>query len=164
MKGGTMRLLTLFAVLAALTVVGVATAHDNADPGRNLRVALAPPADGPAAAVGKLDFRQPEDEAKIVFLDIRVRHLLPDRSYYLERAVDTTIDGVCTGASWLRLGKGADPQAIDTDDVGAGRAELFRDLSALPTGMEFDIRFRVVDGATSGVVLQSGCYEFTVSE
>jgi hypothetical protein len=78
-----MRLLTLFAVLAALTVVGAATAHDNADPGRNLRVELLPPADGPAAASGKLDFRQPEDEAKIVFLDIRVRHLLPDRSYYL---------------------------------------------------------------------------------
>jgi hypothetical protein len=71
---------------------------------------------------------------------------------------------VCTGASWLRLGRGADPQAIDTDAAGAGRAELFRDLSALPTGMEFDIRFRVVDGTTSGVVLQSGCYEFTVSE
>ena len=77
---------------------------------------------------------------------------------------DTTIDGVCAGMNWLRLGKGADQQAIVTDADGAGQAELFRDLSAVPTGMEFDIRFRVVDGATSGVVLQSGCYQFTVSQ
>jgi hypothetical protein len=159
-----MRLLTLFAVLTALAAAGVATAHDSPDAGRNLNVALPPPADGPAGAFGKLDFRQPEDEAKIVNLDIRVRHLLPDRSYYLERAVDTTIDGVCTGTAWLRLGKGADPEAILTTAAGAGQAELFRDLSAVPTGMEFDIRFRVIDGATSGVVLQSGCYQFTVSQ
>lgn len=159
-----MRLLMLVTVLAALTAAGAATAHDNADPGRNLRASLRPPADGPAEAYGKVDFRQPEDADKIVYLDVSVRHLLPNRSYYLERATDATVDGVCTGMNWLRLGKGLDPAAIDTNANGAGRASLFRDLAAVPTGTELDIRFRVLDAVTSGVVLQSGCYEFTVSQ
>jgi len=30
--------------------------------------------------------------------------------------------------------------------------------------MEFDIHFRIVDTATSTVVLQSACYQFTVSQ
>jgi hypothetical protein len=161
-----MRLITLFALLAALTVVGAAAADDDESPdrGRNLKVALPPPADGPAEAFGKVDFRQPRDEQKIVFLDVSVRHLLPDRSYYLERAVDTPVDGVCTGTNWLRLGKGLEPEAIETNAHGSGRAALFRDLAAVPTGMELDIRFRVIDAVTSGVVLQSLCYQFTVSQ
>ena len=46
---------------------------------------------------------------------------------------------------------------------GLGRADLFRDLVAVPLGTEFDIHFRVIDAATSAVVLQSGCYQFVVS-
>jgi hypothetical protein len=30
-------------------------------------------------------------------------------------------------------------------------------------GMQFDIHFRVLDAATTAVVLESGCYQFTVS-
>jgi hypothetical protein len=163
-----MRLIKLFVLLAALTVVGAAAADDDSDRGRdrgrNLDVVLAPPADGPAEAFGKVDFRQPRDEQKIVYLDVSVRHLLPDRSYYLERAVDTPVDGVCTGTNWLTLGKGLDPEAIATNAHGTGRAALFRDLTAVPTGTELDIRFRVIDAVTSGVVLQSRCYQFTVSQ
>lgn len=164
-----MRLLTLFvfALLATLTA-GVAAADDDdderSDPGRNLNVILGPPPDGPADASGKVDFRQPRDEDKIIFLDVSVRRLLPNRSYYLERAIDTTVDGVCTGMSWLTLGKGLTPEAIATNGKGSGRAALFRDLAAVPTGMEFDIRFRVIDTATAGVVLQSRCYQYTVSQ
>lgn len=159
-----MRLIKLFALLAALTVAGAAAADESPDRGRNLKVALPPPADGPAEAFGKVDFRQPKDEDKIVYLDVRVRHLLPNRSYYLERAVDTPVDGVCTGPMWLRLGRGNDPEAIATDANGTGRTALFRDLAAVPTGTELDIRFRVIDAVTSGVVLQSLCYQFTVSQ
>ncbi|MDP9491976.1 MAG: hypothetical protein M3P42_07225 [Actinomycetota bacterium] len=161
---GTMRLLMLFALLAALTAGAAAADDESPADGRNLNVSLGPPADGPADAFGKVDFRQPRDEHKIVYLDVRVRRLLPNRSYYLERAVDTAVDGVCTGTNWLRLGKGLDPEAITTNANGAGRAALFRDLAAVPTGTEFDIRFRVIDAATSGVVLQSHCYQYTVSQ
>jgi hypothetical protein len=158
-----MRLLTLFALLVTLAVAGAAAAHESPEQGRNLNVRLKPPSDGPADGFGKVDFRQPRDEAKIVYLDVFVR-LLPDRSYLLERAVDTTLDGVCTGTSWLTLGQGLVPEAIETSASGSGRAALSRDLAAIPTGTQFDIRFRVIDAVTQGVVLQSRCYQFTVSQ
>ncbi|HEV8362378.1 MAG TPA: hypothetical protein VGQ52_02580 [Gemmatimonadaceae bacterium] len=41
--------------------------------------------------------------------------------------------------------------------------ELFRSVAAFPPGSRFDIHFRVIDAATSAVVLQSSCYEFTIS-
>jgi hypothetical protein len=34
----------------------------------------------------------------------------------------------------------------------------------VPTGTQSDIHFRVIDDATSAVVLESGCYQFTVSQ
>jgi len=112
---------------------------------------------------GLVKFRQPNDDEAIVYLDTWVRDLAPNTSYQLQRAVDTTIDGNCTSSGWLTLGKGAAPQPIVTDDQGTGRAELFRSLSAFPPGSRFDIHFRVIDATTSAVVLESGCYEFTVS-
>src|SRR4030095_12715044 len=102
------------------------------------------------------------DEA-IVYLDTWVRDLAPNTSYQLQRAVDTTIDGNCTSSSWLTLGKGAVAQAIVTDDNGTGREDLFRNLGAFPPGSRFDIHFRVINAATTAVVLESGCYEFTIS-
>jgi hypothetical protein len=161
-----MRLVKLFVLLAALTLVGVAAAHQNPDPGRNLDAKLRPPADGPAEAAGKVEFRQPEDAAKIVYLDVRVRHLLPNRSYYLERATDggPSLDGVCTGTNWLKLGRPDPAETFSTDDWGAGHGSFWRDLSAVPTGAKNDIYFRVTDAATGGVVLQSRCYQFTVSQ
>ena len=114
---------------------------------------------------GHVKFRQPNDETKIVYLDTWVRDLLPNHAYRLQRAVDTTLDGACprVETDWLTLGKGLAPQAITTDDRGAAREELFRDLSAVPIGRQFDINFRVIDAVTSAPVLESGCYRFTVS-
>ena len=112
---------------------------------------------------GLVKFRQPNDGDQTVYLDTWVRDLTPNTSYSLQRAVDTTIDGNCTSTSWLTLGKGLTPQSIDTDDTGTGRAALFRSLASFPPGSRFDIHFRVVDAATSAVVLESGCYEFTIS-
>jgi hypothetical protein len=108
-------------------------------------------------------FRQPNDADQIVYLDIRVRDLAPNTSYLLQRAVDATVDDNCTSDAWLTLGKGLAAQSITTDENGTGREELFRDLAAVPAGTEFDIHFRVINQMTSAVVLQSGCYQFTVS-
>jgi hypothetical protein len=37
-------------------------------------------------------------------------------------------------------------------------------LTAIPLGMEFDIQFRVIDAGTAAVLLESGCYQFVVSQ
>jgi hypothetical protein len=112
---------------------------------------------------GHVEFRQPNDATKIVFLDTWVRDLAANHSYLLQRAADTNLDGNCTSTAWLTLGRGLVPQAITTDDRGIGREDLFRDLAAVPTGSQFDIHFRVIDAVSSAPVLQSDCYRFTVS-
>ena len=114
-------------------------------------------------AFGHVKFRQPNDDEKVVYLDTWVRGLAPNHSYLLQRAVDTTIDDNCTSTAWLTLGKGAVAQSIDTDDRGTGTADLFRSLAAAATGATFDIHFRVIDAITSEVVLESSCYQFTVT-
>jgi hypothetical protein len=155
-----MRLLKLFALLATVTAAAAGAAQANA----NLLVVLRPTAGGPATGGGVVVFRQPIDANKIVFLDVGVFNLLPNHSYRLQRAVDPNVDDNCTGTNWLTLGKGLVPEAITTDDRGFGRASLFRDLSAVPTGTKLDIHFRVIDDATSTPVLQSACYLFTVTQ
>ena len=114
---------------------------------------------------GHVKFRQPNDTEKTVYLDTWVRDLAPNHAYRLQRAVDSTLDGNCprVETDWLTLGKGLVPQVITTDDRGTGREDLFRDLSAVPTGKQFDINFRVIDAVSSAPVLESGCYRFTVS-
>ena len=114
---------------------------------------------------GHVKFRQPNDAEKTVYLDTWVRDLAPNHAYRLQRAVDTTLDGMCprVETDWLTLGKGLDPHVITTDVRGTGREDLFRSLGAAPTGKQFDINFRVIDAVSSTVVLESGCYRFTVS-
>ena len=114
---------------------------------------------------GLVKFRQVKDPTQsIIDLDVWVRDLLPNTSYSLQRAVDTTLDGVCTGTNWLTLGKGLTPQSIDTDDRGTGRAALWRDLSSIAAGTAFDIHFRVVKAGTANVTLQSDCYRYIVRD
>ena len=51
------------------------------------------------------------------------------------------------------------------DDGSCGRADLWRDLSALfAAGRAFDIYFRVIETGTTNVVLQSDCYRFVVRD
>ena len=154
------RLLALFALLATLTAAGTASAFE----GRNFNAVLQPAAGGPETGFGRVKFRQPEDENKIAYLKVRVEGLLPNHSYYLQRATDTAVDDNCTGTNWLTLGRGLVPAAIETDESGEGRAVLFRDLAAVPEGTQFDIHFRVVDATTNAVVLVSACYQFTVRQ
>jgi hypothetical protein len=112
---------------------------------------------------GLVKFRQRKDPVfNIIDLDVWVRDLAPNTSYSLQRATDTVLDGDCSGTNWLTLGLGPTPEPIVTDDTGTGRAALWRDLSALPAGTAFDIHFRIVENATSDIVLQSDCYRFVV--
>ena len=114
---------------------------------------------------GLVKFRQTKDPTQnIIDLDVWVRDFTPTTSYSLQRATDTALDGVCAGTNWLTLGKGATPQPINTDDNGTGRAELWRDLSALAAGSAFDIHFRVIQTGTTNVALQSDCYRFVVRD
>ena len=114
---------------------------------------------------GLVKFRQQKDPTQnIIDLDVWVRDLLPNTSYSLQRAVDTTLDGVCTSTSWLTLGKGLTPQPIETDDTGTGRAALWRDISSIAARTAFDIYFRVVRTGTTNVALQSDCYRYIVRD
>ena len=165
MKIGTMRLLKLFAALAAVTTVSaVAAVAAQADPGANLQVILRPVAGAPDGGFGLVKFRQPKDADKIVYLDVWVRDLAPNHSYSLQRATDTNVNDDCAGTNWLTLGRGLVPQAITTDETGTGRADLFRNLATIPLGTQFDIHFRVIDAVTLAVVLESNCYQYTVSQ
>jgi hypothetical protein len=93
-----------------------------------------------------------------------VRDLAPNTAYFLPRAVDTELDGVCTGVAWLTLGvDNVTPGPILTDDKGTGTASLSRNVGALAQpGDAFDIHFRVVQEGTTVPVLESDCYRFVV--
>ena len=158
-----MRSIKLIVAAAALALVAAAAARADgwgpATPNFNLEVILQPAADAPDSGFGHVKFRQPKDDAKVIYLDTWVRDLAPNHEYVLRRAVDTTVNGECPPTTaWLPLGQ------VDTDDGGTGRAALSRDVSMVPTGREFDIYFQVIDKASSAVVLESACYQFVVSQ
>lgn len=166
-----MRLLKLLAVATLTAAAAAPVAQSDVagpwgpeTPNFNLQVVLRPAAAGPGDAFGLVRFRQPNDASKIVLLDVWARDLAPSRSYHLQRATDSNVDDDCTGTNWLTLGQGPVPAAITTDAGGTARAALFRDLASIPTGARFDIRFRVIDAVSSAVVLESGCYQFAVSQ
>ncbi len=165
-----MRSLALATTIVAIVTAGVfaitAGAHGTNpqwvpdSPRYSLLVTLRAPEGGDG--FGLILFRQPDDGVKVIYLDTLVLGLAPDHGYLLQRAVDPVVDGNCTSTAWLTLGKGLVPQAITTNSIGIGREELFRDVTAIPTGSEFDIHFRVIDAVTSAVVQESGCYRYAV--
>jgi hypothetical protein len=157
-------LLLLLAAFVAVSGAIAVGARAQATPNFNLEVILRSVTGGPDNGFGLVKFRQPKDAERIVHLDVWVRDLAPNHSYFLQRATDSNVNDDCTGTNWLTLGQGLVPQAITTDETGTGRAGLFRDLAAVPLGTEFDIQFRVIDAATSAVALESACYQFTVSQ
>jgi hypothetical protein len=162
-RGTTAGLVAAVAALTVLTAPALA-GWGLATPNFNLEAQLRPVPGGPDNGFGLVKFRQPKDADTIVLLDVWVRDLAPNQKYYLERATDPTVNDTCTGMNWLKLGQGMTAQAFTTDDRGTGRADLFRGLPANLLGTEFDIQFRVTDAVTSAVVLESACYQFTVSQ
>ncbi len=113
-------------------------------------------------STGIVKFRQDPDTARIITLDTRVANLEPNHSYLLQRAVNPITDNSCTSTAWLTLGKGLQPQAINTDAHGNGEANLWRDVTAIPRGTSFRIHFQVVDSTSLTPVLTSSCYEYTI--
>jgi hypothetical protein len=165
------RLITVATLIALATLAAAAASADAvgppwgpATPNFNLEVVLRPVAGAPDGGFGLVKFRQPKDADKIVYLDVWVRDLAPSHNYSLQRATDTNVNDACTGTNWLTLGQGTVPQALTTDAMGTGRADLFRNLSTIALGTEFDIHFRVIDAVTSAVVLESACYQYTVTQ
>jgi hypothetical protein len=152
------------AVVALTLLTAPARAGAHANPEFNFSASLRLAAGGPEQGFGLVKFRQPKDEDKIVYLNVRVRKLTPNHRYFLQRATDSIVDDDCTGTNWLTLGQGLVPEAIATDEKGKGRADLFRDLAAIPVDTQFDIHFRVIDAVTSAAVLESRCYQFTVRQ
>ena len=114
--------------------------------------------------IGHLKFRQDPNPEKIIDLDIKVHNLLPNHEYLLQRAVDpiNVVDGNCTSTTWLTLGKGLTPQSIFTDSEGDGKENLWRDVTAIPSGSKFDIHFQIIDAVTKVVLLTSDCYQYQV--
>jgi hypothetical protein len=161
-----MRMHALIAAAAALVSVGQAGAAEPPwgpeTPPFNVEAILRDLSEG--SGFGHVKFRQPNDSEKIIYLQTWVRGLEPNHAYQLQRAVDTTLDGICTSGAWLTLGRGLTPQTITTDEGGSGRELLFRDVSVLRTGTQFDIHFRLVDAGTGVPVLASDCYRFTVTQ
>jgi hypothetical protein len=165
-------LMTLFAASSAFVAAAAFFTVGRADasgppwgpetPPFNLEVIVRDVAGGPG--FGHVKFRQPNDADKIIYLETWVRGLAPNHGYLLQRAADTNLDGTCTSAAWLTLGKGLVAQAITTDERGTGRELLFRDVAAIATGTQFDIHFRLIDAGTSVPVLASDCYRYTVSQ
>src|SRR5919201_811472 len=95
-----MRSIKLMVALAAVSLVAATAAWADgwgpATPNFNLEAILRP-AGASTDGFGHVKFRQPKDDAKIIYLDAWVRDLAPDHSYVLQRAVDTTVDGNCGG-------------------------------------------------------------------
>ena len=139
---------------------------DLSDPKFNLNVTLRGVGAGgnEDAPVGHLKFRQDKNAEKIIDLEIKLHNMLPNHEYLLQRAVDpiNSVDGICTSTMWLTLGKGLTPQSIITSNEGNGREELWRDVSAIPSGSAFDIHFQIIDATTNQIVLSSDCLQYQV--
>jgi hypothetical protein len=166
----TSRRSTFLAAAAALAVLaaGAFAAAAPAEPpwgpetpNFNLEAILRPSVGD--SGFGHVKFRQPNDADKTVYLGTWVRDLAPNHGYYLRRATDPNVNDDCSGTNWVNLGQGPVPQVITTDETGTGRADLWRSLATVPLGTELDIYFQVIDAVTSAVVLESACYQFTVS-
>ena len=165
-----MRLLRLFVLIATLAAGAAAATQADVGPpwgpetpNFNLEAVLRPPGGGDG--FGLVKFRQPNesDQIQTILLDVWVRDLAPNHLYYVQRAVDTNVnDDACTGANWTTPTLGE----IRTDDRGTGRADLSRDLpAAVQPGARFDIHFRIAETPTAiSGVLESGCYQYTVSQ
>ncbi|MEO5649257.1 MAG: hypothetical protein ABIR03_04940 [Ginsengibacter sp.] len=118
--------------------------------------------DSKSLSRGFIAFRQDPAAPKIITLDTYIQHLQPNHEYRLQRAVDpiNVVDGNCTSTTWLTLGLGLTPQSIMTDGKGNGHEKLWRDLSTVASGSEWDIHFQVIDAVTNDVVLTSDCYDY----
>lgn len=112
--------------------------------------------------LGYIKFRQDPDPAQVISLETWVFNLQPKRAYQLQRAVNPITDNDCSSTVWLTLGKGLEASSIHTNILGVGKADLFRDISAIAKGTAFRIHFQIIDSVTQEIALSSDCYAYTV--
>jgi hypothetical protein len=116
---------------------------------------------------GRVQFRQPEDGVAKVFFITWVRELEPRTQYLLQQAVDSVIDGSCTGGSvpsdWVTIGANGKPQTIYTDPRGSAHLPLNQLMPRHLVGTTLESQLRIINASTGEVVLQSGCFQFEVS-
>jgi hypothetical protein len=91
---------------------------------------------------------------------INVHGAAPGTSFTVQRRVDFTADGVCTGTIWLDL-PGSPPPPLVTSRGGAGALhfEIVRG-APLTDGTRFDVLWRLT--GSDGSVLESNCFTATV--
>ena len=118
---------------------------------------------GKNKGAGFIKYRQNPDTARIITLETWVTNLRPNSSYLLQRAVNPIADVTgCSSTAWLTLGEGLLPKPIVTNAHGDGSAKLWRDITGIPRGTAFHIRFQIVDATTLSPVLTSDCFDYTV--
>jgi hypothetical protein len=103
----------------------------------------------------------PADSDTTVSLRTKLHLVTPNTAYLVQYAADTIPDHACTDSSWVTVGPGAVLESILSDSNGNARQTLTEEIPALPPSFSIDVRFRVVDSATTGVALVSRCHRFT---
>ena len=112
---------------------------------------------------GFIKFRQNPDTARLVTLETGVTGMKPNHSYLVQRAVNPIGDATgCSSNVWLTLGVGLQPMSILTNSQGDGSVNLWRDITGIPRGSAFHIRFQVLNEVTLSPVLASECFDYTV--
>lgn len=109
---------------------------------------------------GLIKIEVPADSDTTVALRTKLHRVTPNTVFLVQYAVDTIPDRACTDSSWVTVGPGAALESILSDSNGNARQTLTEDIPALPPSFSLDVRFRVVDSATTGVALVSRCNHF----
>jgi hypothetical protein len=89
-----------------------------------------------------------------VQVQVNVKDMLPNSTFTVQRTVDLTPDGICTGTTWLTNG----PITTSANGKGAQHFEVERGAPFV-SGVRFDAEFRVIGNGTE---LRSGCMTVTV--
>ena len=89
-----------------------------------------------------------------VEVEVNVRDMLPNSTFTVERRVDLTPNGVCTGTTWLTNG----PITTSAGGAGAQHFEVERGAPFV-SGVRFDVQFHVIGNGTE---LRSDCMTVTV--
>ena len=91
---------------------------------------------------------------------VNVHDAAPGITFAVQRRVDLTANGLCTGATWLNL-PGSPPPTLTTSEGGAGSLHFEISRGApFVDGTRFDVQWRLV--GSDGTVLQSDCFTVTV--
>ena len=91
----------------------------------------------------------------------------PNTTYLVQRRVDFTVDGGCTGAAYVSfpIPQSAGPLVrLTTSPGGAGAAHFDLQLPGFADGAQFDVTFRVLEESPNagGTELRTDCVTVTI--